>query len=242
MRVMLTFASREADQRAVTPVSCALADVLGLRVEPSRPRAAHEAADTDAVVQDVLDAVADPQVAVLALPYSPGHLAHLVTHVIQRCPLPVLVVPAGKRLPPPTVVDRVLVPLNGTAVSADAVAETVGMFCAHGVDVVVLHVFDESTVPRFWDQAEHARQSWAEEFLARFCDRPNARLELRSGTPGANVVDVAIAEHADLIALGWAQDLSPGRAHTIRATLASSPIPVLLLPQSPADDAAEVTP
>jgi hypothetical protein len=242
MRVMLAFTSSEVDQRAVTAASCALASVLGLRVEPRRLRADHDAAGARAAVQAVLDAVTDPAVALLALPYSPGHTAHLVTDVIQRCPRPVLVVPISKRQLATTDVDRVLVPLNGTALSADTVAEAVGMFCARGVDVVVLHVFDESTVPKFWDQAEHARKSWAEEFLARFCDRPNARLELRSGAAGASVVDVAMAEHADLIALGWSQNLSPGHAHTIRAALANSPIPVLLLPQSQADGETAVRP
>jgi nucleotide-binding universal stress UspA family protein len=154
----------------------------------------------------------------------------------------VLVVPVSKRPLATSDLDRVLVPLDGTTLSADTVAEAVGIFCARGIDVVVLHVFDQSTVPRFWDQAVHARKSWAEEFLARFCDRPNARLELRSGAPGDNIVDVAMAEHADLIALGWAQNLSAGHAHTIRVTLANSPIPVLLLPQSRQDDETAVTP
>ncbi|HET9188199.1 MAG TPA: universal stress protein [Acidothermaceae bacterium] len=242
MPVMLAFAATAADQRTVTTASCAVASVLGLQVEARRLGADRDAAVADAVVQGILDDVASADVALIALPYSPGHAAHLVTDVIQRCPRPVLVVPVLKRPLETIEVDRVLVPLNGTALSADTVAEAVDMFCAHGIDVVVLHVFDESTVPKFWDQAEHARKSWAEEFLARFCDRPNARLELRSGAPGANIVDVAVAEHADLIALGWAQNLSPGHARAIRAALANSAIPVLLLPQSQADDEAAVRP
>ncbi len=51
-----------------------------------------------------------------------------------------------------------------------------------------------------------------------------------------------MAEHADLIALGWAQDLSAGHAHTIRGTLASSPIPVLLLPRPRVDEETAVKP
>lgn len=239
MHSMLAFASTEPDRRAVTTAAGALAAVLGLRVEP---RPLPPATDIGAVVQEVLSDVEKVEPAVVALPYSAGHAAHVVTDLIQRCPRPVLVVPVKKRLLATTQVDRVLVPLDGTAVSADTVAETVGMFCARGIDVVVLHVFEQSTVPKFWDQAEHARKSWAEEFLARFCDRPTARLEMRSGAPGAHIVDVAMAEHADLIALGWAQNLSAGRAHTIRAALANSAIPVLLLPQARADDETTVTP
>ena len=94
MRVMLAFTSTEVDQRAVTAASCALASALGLRVEPRRLRADRDADGARAAVQAVLDAVTDPEVALLSLPYSPGHTAHLVADVIQRCPRPVLVVPA----------------------------------------------------------------------------------------------------------------------------------------------------
>jgi hypothetical protein len=37
----------------------------------------------------------------------------------------------------------------------------------------------------------HARKSWVEEFLTRYCNQPNARMELRSGTPGEHILDVA---------------------------------------------------
>lgn len=239
MDTMLVFATTEADRRAVTTAADALARVLGLRVEP---RHLPPAIDTIAVVQEVLADVEKVEAAVVALPYSAGHAAHVANDLIQRCRRPVLVVPVSKRPVATSDLDRVLVPLDGTALSAETVAEAVGMFCARGIDVVVLHVFDHSTVPRFWDQAVHARKSWAEEFLARFCDRPNARLELRSGPPGTNVVDVAVAEHVDLIALGWSQNLSAGRAHTIRVALANSPVPVLLLPRLRGDVETVVTP
>jgi len=41
---------------------------------------------------------------------------------------------------------------------------------------VVLHVFDAQTVPKFWDQHAHAGQAWEQEFLARYCALPGARL------------------------------------------------------------------
>jgi len=245
-RFIAAFASTDRDEAPVTAASTAVADVLGLTVE--RRRLGVDG-DWRAAVNTVLSGVADPDVVLAALPYSAGHAARLVATVIQRCPKPVLVVPVSRRPAPPAAVDRVLVPLDGTASSANAVAETVELFCARGADVVVLHVFNQATVPRFWDQPEHARKSWTDEFLARFCDRPNTRMEVRSGTPGESIVDVAVAEHADLIALGWAQDLSAGHAATIRAALANAAIPVLLLPQRSPDprpdktatDAVEVT-
>ena len=76
--------------------------------------------------------------------------------VVQRSARPVVLVPAAARGRRPQI-RRVLVPLDGTAESAAAVAETVEQFARAGVDLVVLHVFDAETVPRFWDQAAHAR-------------------------------------------------------------------------------------
>jgi hypothetical protein len=96
--------------------------------------------------------------------------------------------------------------------------------------VVVLHVFDASTVPRFWDQAAHARRAWEEEFMTRFCAQPGARLELRSGAAGQQVVDVAATEGVDLITLGWSQRLDPGRAQTVRRTVLEAAVPVMLVP------------
>lgn len=149
--------------------------------------------------------------------------------VVQRSARPVVLVPAAARGRRPEI-RRVLVPLDGTAESSAAVAETVEQFARAGVDLVVLHVFDAETVPRFWDQAAHARGAWAEEFLARYCAQPGVRLELRSGVAGDHVLDVAEAERADMIALGWSRQLDPGRARTVRRAILDSVVPVMLVP------------
>ena len=77
--------------------------------------------------------------------------------VAQRSARPVVLVPAAARGRRPEI-RRVLLPLDGTAESAAAVAGAVEQFARAGVDLVVLHVFDAETVPRFWDQAAHARR------------------------------------------------------------------------------------
>lgn len=234
MPTLLAFASTEQDRRAVAAAATALARILQLTVE-WRPLPAGEDGGS------VLHAVEAGPVAVAALPYAAGHVAHVVTDVIQHCPKPVLLVPIRRRAVVRAAIDRVLVPLDGTPACADAVAETAGVFCARGTDVVVLQVFDATTVPRFWDHPEHAREIWMEEFLARYCDYRPARMELRSGLAGESILDVAAAEHADLIALAWAQNLSAGRARTVRATLDAATIPVLLLPRPGAAELSEVT-
>jgi hypothetical protein len=152
--------------------------------------------------------------------------------VAQRSARPVVLVPAAARGRRPEI-RRVLLPLDGTAESAAAVAGAVEQFARAGVDLVVLHVFDAETVPRFWDQAAHAGQAWAEEFLARYCAQPGGRLELRTGAAGEHVLDVAAAERADMIALGWSQQLDPGRARTVRRAVLDAVIPVMLVPMAP---------
>jgi len=110
----------------------------------------------------------------------------------------------------PRRIRRVLLPLDGTARSAAAVAEVAERFAHGGAELVVLHVFDAQTVPKFWDQHAHASQAWEQEFLARYCALPGARLALRSGAAAEHVAKVAGAEHADMIALAWSQRLEPG--------------------------------
>ena len=153
--------------------------------------------------------------------------------VAQRSAKPVVLVPAGARQLPRRI-RRVLLPLDGTARSAAAVAQTAERFARGGAELVVLHVFDAQTVPKFWDQQAHAGQAWEQEFLARYCALPRARLELRSGAAAEHVAKVASAEQADLIALAWSQRLEPGRAAAVRRTILDGEVPVMLVPM-PAD-------
>jgi len=88
----------------------------------------------------------------------------------------------------------------------------------------------EPAVPKFWDQHAHACQAWGQEFLARYCALPGARLELRSGAAAEHVVKVAGAEQADVIALAWSQRLEPGRALVVRRAVLDTGMPVMLVP------------
>lgn len=156
-------------------------------------------------------------------------LRRLSWAVLQRARKPVVLVPAAAR-PAPQMISRALIPLNGTSESAAAVAETIRLLAGAGVDIVLLHVFDATTVPQFWDQPAHAEQTWQDEFLARYCDQPGVRLQVRAGVPGEHVLDVAATEQVDLIALGWSQQPGRARARTLRQTLREAPVPVLVVP------------
>ncbi len=188
-------------------------------------------------VQDILDELDDP--AILAAVVPDGAAMEAATgHVISTFRKPVVITPQLLTAQHPLVVSRVLLPLDGSQESAAAVAPTARLLADAGVDLVVLHVFTETTVPRFWDQAAHAWRSWDSEFLARYCPQPAVRLHLRTGAPGEQVVAVAAEEHVDLIALGWSQRLDPDRAATVRRTISESHVPVMLVPvptSAPAD-------
>jgi len=94
----------------------------------------------------------------------------------------------------------------------------------------VLHVFDAGTVPKFWDQQAHAGQAWTQEFLARYCSVPGARLELRRGAVAEHVVQVAGAGQADIIALAWSRQLDQGNARVVLRTVMEAEVPVILVP------------
>jgi len=149
--------------------------------------------------------------------------------VAQRSAKPVVLVPAGV-LCPPQRIRRVLLPLDGMARSAAAVAETAERLARGGAELVVLHVFTAGTVPKFWDQPAHAGKAWSEEFLARHCPLPGARLELRRGTGAEQVAKVAAADQADMIIVAWSQRLGPGRAAAVRRAVRDAEVPVMLIP------------
>jgi nucleotide-binding universal stress UspA family protein len=143
---------------------------------------------------------------------------------------PVVIVPPEARIAPE--LRRVLVPLEGTTSSSLAPRSIVELACGAKLDVIALHVHEEEDIPAFTDQPQHEHEAWAREFLARYCPWGigAVSLERRVGRSDELVPEVAEQAHCDLIALGWAQALAPGRAPVIRATLERSRVPVMLVP------------
>src|SRR5436309_6878213 len=84
----------------------------------------------------------------------------------------------------------------------------------------------------FTDQPQHEQGAWNEEFLRRYCPWGigSVRVERRVGRCEEVVPLVAEQKAADIIVLGWAQELAPGRAGVVRAALARSSVPVMLVP------------
>jgi len=149
---------------------------------------------------------------------------------------PVLVVPPEARRP--AELQRVLVPLEGRG--RHVPRRIIELAQATELDLVVLHVMQEESLPPFTDQPQHEQPARVEEFLRRYCPWgiDSVRLEVRLGRPDELVPLVAEQEDVDVIVLGWAQDLAPDRAPIVRAVLGRAHVPVLLVPVQTATRAA----
>ncbi len=187
-------------------------------------------------IEQIVTDAQDPDVAALVLgargarsgPHPAGHTA---LDVITRVRKPVVVVPPDGEAP--RQLRRILVPLEGSPERSQALQRTIELAHRRRVEVLVLHVHSPETVPAFADHAPHAASAWGEEFLARYVSAPDDRITLlrRVGIAADDVVAVAHEVSADLIALAWKQDLSPGHARVVAETLAHSDVPVLLVPE-----------
>jgi nucleotide-binding universal stress UspA family protein len=202
----------------------ALAEHAGVEVE---------VLDGDAVDR-IVEASADPAVQLVvvgARRHQGGRRpsGHVAAEVITKVQKPVLVVPPDTRLPEGAF-ERVLFPLEGTNDSTDAVAGPLHALADAGAQITVVHVFRPGTVPRFWDHDGHAHQSWATEFLAHWCTHPHAELRLRSGDVADATLDVARREGAQVIVLGWSQNMTGSRARVVSDVLSRAVTPVLLAP------------
>ncbi len=157
--------------------------------------------------------------------------------VITALAKPVVVVPPDAGAPERLA--RVLVPLEGTAPTSLAPTSVVELACGRGIEVVVVHVHDEASLPSFTDQPQHEASAWADEFVARYAPWgvEGVRIEMRVGRRDEEVLGAAVDLGADVIALGWMRELAPGRAEIVRAVLEHSRIPVVLMPVTAVDDA-----
>lgn len=155
-----------------------------------------------------------------------GSTALAVVTLLQT---PVVVVPPAAEVA--SRIRRVLVPLEGTMSSSLAPRSIIELADGAEVEVSVLHV----------NGSDESDERWAREFLTRFCPWGLGRVQLerRAGKREEVLPLVADELQSDLIVLGWAQQLSHGRAPVVRAVLERSKIPVMLIPVSVEGEANE---
>jgi len=169
------------------------------------------------------------------LPLTGRPVGTTALEVIRSVLKPVAVVPPDAARP--GALERVLVPLEGTISTSIAPKAIIELAQDAHLDVVALHVHDFESLPAFTDQLQHQAEAWGKEFLARYCPwgLDKVTLELRVGRRAEQILAVAEEVHADVIALGWSQELAAGRAPVVREVLERGRIPALLVPVHLAD-------
>lgn len=165
-----------------------------------------------------------------AQPSDHAPVGHAALAISERVHKPIVVVPPTFHPRTPPAFKKVLVPLDGTSESTEVALAALRTFSGSSIDVRAVHVFDPKTMLRFMDNAVHGVSAWAAEFLTRHLDGWCDQMELRRGQVGAEIVDCSCSQEADLIVMGWSQNVSPGHAMTIKNVLAHASIPVLLMP------------
>lgn len=153
-------------------------------------------------------------------------VGHLAPQIADHLDKPVVVVPPDA--PPIDRVHRVVIALEAAPDKARNLTGVVAMAAAADLDIVVVHVDDEQSIPAFSDQEAHETRAYADEFLARYLPRVGpARLELRVGDPADEIISLVRQSTVDLLALGWPR--GPERGDVARRVLGQSHIPVLLV-------------
>ena len=249
MKIVLAAIQADACAKPILSTATALADLFDANLaalhvrendssSPGELAAAFGAAVREvsgSPIEQIIAAAADREVAALALGArgvhgGPQPAGHTALEVITRVRKPVAVVPphanAHRQL------TRILVPLEGTRDSSQALQDTIRLAHRRQLEILVLHVHTPATVPAFANHEPHATAAWEHEFLTRHIPTPHDRVSLQRqlGLPADDTIAVAHEHSADLIVLAWSQNLEPGHAHVVSQTLAHSDIPVLLIP------------
>ena len=193
---------------------------LTLRTLPGRPVDAltieADRADVLAVVLGLRDRTSGPRPA-----------GHLVLDLAGRTDTPVVVVPPD--FTPPDGVTTLLVAMEGSPASNEALQRTLTLSVGAGLEVVVVHVDEE--VPRFTDQVQHEADAYLQEFVARHGPALRSRrIELRIGAPAEELLAAIELVRPDLVAVGWPHPGDPDRGEVAREILARCPVPLLLVP------------
>lgn len=202
----------------------ALADRLGVPLDVG----------TGPVGDRLLTALADDEVVVgvvgaRATPGGARPVGHTALRLLEHARTPIVVVPPDAD-PDAGAIGRILVPLEGSTPSSDAVLHALVPLLAGPVELVALHVVGSGSA-LVLDHSRWDLDLWKEEFRARHCPVA-ARVRVASGSVGDAVREATEREAVDLVALGWGQDLGPDHAAVVRDVLSHSRLPVLLLPRT----------
>ncbi len=181
----------------------------------------------------LLNAVEAPDVVVAVIgtkgtTHDRRLLGTTARHIVERSTKPVVIVPPN--CVSPGIFRRLLIPLEGTEASSQPVLNGLLPLLAADVELIVVHVFTESTRPAMLDHPWRDLEILGKEFLSRHLPHQEARIELRHGHVGTQVAEVCDEHGADMIVLSWSQDSGAGKARAVRQILGAVKLPILLLP------------
>ena len=154
-----------------------------------------------------------------------GHLTLALADALAK---PVIVVPPDTH--PPARIRRALLAVAGTAQSARYLQRTVALAAGAEIELIVVHVEDEDSIPSFSDQVQYEVEAYATEFLARYVPGvPITRVEMRIGAPAEEILAAVEDVDPDIIAVGWPQRGGDDGGPVVREVLDRSRLPVLLV-------------
>lgn len=170
------------------------------------------------------------------------HEGELTDHLLRESTLSLLIGRPGIRQV--ASIKRVLVPLEGSPSSSEAMRRAEGEFCSKGRELIALHVVTSDVplepgslpAPRMMDQEHYEWMSWREEFNMRFshfsqCPQGGRhRTIVRVGDPREVIQQEALELGADMIVASWSQSLAEGHCEKVKALLEGTPCPLLLVP------------
>lgn len=177
-----------------------------------------------------------------------GALSSVVKDVLRDAPCSVLLVRpehAFARMRPQAL-RRILLPVDSAPSTLAMFGPAALLAEQSGAELAVLHVaplreraVDEPGtigLPRYVDQPHHEWPAWLDSSVHRFCatartclDTVPVDVHVRYGEPGSEIPAFAAEHGVDLIVLGWHGHLDGMRGAIVRAVVAGSPCPVLLL-------------
>jgi nucleotide-binding universal stress UspA family protein len=171
----------------------------------------------------------------------PKIIGHVTQAVIERCTVPVLLLPPGYREPLPWT--RVLVPVSGGTESDQALTLAVQLANALGLAVYVAHVTDADSKDeelaartRYSDALHHEYAAQLEELIARAIPtlapdecRCIQGVALGHGDVASELIHLMKRERVSALVVGWHGQYATGRAQVLKHLIPILDTPVLLV-------------
>ena len=199
----------------------------------SREHVKLELIDGDPILE-IVRAANNPQVQLVVVGAHESPNARkpesLTYELAARLHQPLLVVPALAIVP--TSLKRVVFPLGGTKPATAAIRALLERLPFDAdTELVMLHSYTEKDVPRYADHEPYDTLYRISAFRDRFVPAGlKGPIEFRFGPPQDVVPETVATLGASLVVVSWWQVLASGRAAVVRALLAKSNRPTLLVP------------